>query len=387
MANVPVATILVTDDCPLNCRYCNLRDEMDVSRAEKRPQPSTKDIIRIVQNLIDENPSAERYQITFSGGEPFMQWPKIRDTIIHFEDRKDDITWDFNTSGYLLNDEIIRWLANYTVTWNLSVDGGRRVTNYMRPTRYGGTPYFDRLKEVVPTLIYWFPQVYAKIIVSKRTIKELYHSYLELEQIGFRHMFLILDMTERDDLVHENIWTEDDYEELTEQLRKIVNQRALGMARGIERMDILQMEEIIEGLMNPPEKITPFDLVCGVCASRALTSMLNVGGLDRSDECYQGIEEFRNTSKEEFTQYLSDKLEECQGRCPKDPSCILFGNCAKRTCVKDNIEIRKHPYDSEEAFCMRTRCLGIVAIEFLELCNELCPNSKKYENYLRKKVK
>ncbi len=114
--------------------------------------------------------------------------------------------------------------------------------------------------------------------------------------------------------------------------------------------------------------------------------MLNERGMQRSDECFSSIENYDFT-KESFYEFLTQKLEECDGKCPKDKSCILFSNCARRTCVKDNLEIRKHPYNGEDSFCMRTRCIGIAAIEFLERCNSLCPNSKKYENYLRKKVK
>ena len=173
-------TLLITPFCPLNCRYCNLAEDMDEQRKKENPEMSFEQMQKTVELFLEKYKMAETWTITITGGEPFLRWNDIKKLITLYP----QVTWDFNTSGYLLNDEILEWLSHYKIRWNLSVDGGEKVTNYLRPLRSGSLTapsYFQRLKEIVPTLTYFFPEVYCKVIISKRLVKELYKSWLELE--------------------------------------------------------------------------------------------------------------------------------------------------------------------------------------------------------------
>lgn len=86
----------------------------------------------MITNFIKENLQAESRTVTLTGGEPFVRWDIIKKLI---EKHGKNCRFDFNTSGYLLTPEIIEWLSDYQITWNLSVDGGENVTNYLRPLR------------------------------------------------------------------------------------------------------------------------------------------------------------------------------------------------------------------------------------------------------------
>lgn len=374
-------TILITNKCPLNCRYCNLAETMEDSIKKGIHDPTYEEIDEIVYNFIEKYKNANSRKVTFSGGEPFLRWPDIKKIIEKYGDK---CTFDFNTSGYPLTEEIIEWLSNYSVTFNLSVDGGEKVTNYLRPLRNPNSTaptYWEKLKSIAPTLLYYFPTVYCKIIISKRLVKNFYHSYLELEQLGFKRMYIILDITERSNGEDkEDLWTDNDYLELSEQLAKIATQRAIGMKYGIERLEIIQMEEIIHSLLNP-RPLSPYNLVCEILEGRSVNSMF-AENVSKADACYSSL----GFTPEEFDRYLNKSLEECNGKCPNDNDCPFFIHCSMRTCPKDNIEIRGNPYKPEFAFCKMTKALGEAAVHFLNLCNKNCPESLHYRKYLGRRI-
>lgn len=375
-------TIIITPFCPLHCRYCNLEEDMNAQQKSANPELSYGQIENLVQKFLDNNANAESWTVTLTGGEPFLRWPDIKKLIEKFGDK---VTWDFNTSGYLLTEEMLEWLSNYKVRWNLSVDGGEKVTNYLRPLRNPNSTaptYFQKLKEIVPALTYYFPQVYCKVIISRRLIKEFYNSWLELERIGFKKMFIILDFTEREDENHDTTWTDEDFFELQKQLNKVAEQLYIGMRRGIQRLQIIQFDELLEGMLDP-RPIGPYQLICEVLDDRTVASVFDEKSKKEPTKCYSGL----GFVKKDFEKQLQEDFDNANGKCVNDPDCPFFNACARRTCVRDNISIRGNAWAPEWAFCKLERLCGNAAVYFLDLCNKYCPDSKEYQRYLRSLLK
>lgn len=370
-------TLLITPFCPLHCRYCNLDTEMAEAIERGNHGLTYEEMDEKTSIFLKENPNAEYYTMTITGGEPFVRWPDIKKLITKYGDK---ITFDFNTSGYLLTEEIIEWLSHYKVTWNLSVDGGEKVTNYLRPLRNPDSTnktYFQKLKEIVPVLTYYFPNVYCKIIISKRLIPDLYQSYLELEQIGFRKMFLILDLQEREDEKHEGTWTDKDFVLLQSQLNKIADQIAIGMKHGVYRLRVAQIDEIVYSLLNPTP-VSPYNLACGILDVRNIFTMFDDKEQTPFGTCYEGLK----LTKGQFQSILEAKLIESDGKCANDKDCPFFGHCGVRTCTRDNLSIRGNPWAPEMAFCMLMKVCGYAALNLLNRCNNECPDSREYQTYL-----
>lgn len=367
-------TFLITPFCPLNCRYCNLAEDMDKASKKEDPNVSYEEMVKMTEEFLKDNQGAENYTITLTGGEPFLRWPDIKKLIEKFP----EITWEFNTSGYLLNDEIIKFLSKFHIRWNLSVDGGEKVTNYLRPLRNSSSnakSYFEKLKEIVPTLTYYFPNVYCKVIISKRLISELYNSWLELERLGFKRMFVILDFTEREDEKHGSIWTDEDFIKLQEQFNKIAEQLYIRMKRGQSGLRIIQFDEVLAGLLNP-QPIGPYNLLCDILQDRSINGIFQED--DNFMTCYAAL----GCSKEAFENRLKNDFKEANEKCVNDPNCPYFNTCARRTCVRDNIVIRDNAWAPEWAFCKLEKICGNSAVYLLDLCNRLCPDAKEYHYYL-----
>ena len=72
-------TILFTEDCPLDCRYCELQLESDYNTCEGQSFEFINQKIR--QYIEEDKRDGKRSQFTFTGGEPFLYWDWIKKII------------------------------------------------------------------------------------------------------------------------------------------------------------------------------------------------------------------------------------------------------------------------------------------------------------------
>ena len=77
--NVRAHTILFTEDCPLQCTYCQLRLESEYGTCEGQ---TFEEILNKVKEY-DEKDEKDgvQTQLTFTGGEPFLYWGWIKKII------------------------------------------------------------------------------------------------------------------------------------------------------------------------------------------------------------------------------------------------------------------------------------------------------------------
>ena len=79
MEKIRAHTILFTEDCPLDCRYCQLKLESDY---HKFKTTTFEEILKMVQNYRDQDiKDGFETQFTFTGGEPFLYWEWIKEII------------------------------------------------------------------------------------------------------------------------------------------------------------------------------------------------------------------------------------------------------------------------------------------------------------------
>lgn len=367
-----ILTLLITKDCPLACRYCNLKKEMSGQGIDM----TIDDIRERINKFLNNTKDILHHQVVFTGGEPFTKWLMLKQIIQEYGDK---CSFEFNTSGVLLTEEIILFLQNYRVIWNLSVDGGRALTNYCRPFRSGGFGYFDKLKQIIPTLLYYYPNTTAKVIISRRTIDLFYQTYLEIEQLGFKNMIVVTDLTERDDSKNTNQWTNDDWFSLTQQFQQVAHQLYLSIDQRIDRLQIRGFYEILHELLNPSD-ISIDSLKCEVLTGRDTKSIFGDMRTNGDGACFQRL----GFSKESFATHLQDSLEQINFQCPISARCPFFSYCISRCCPKDNIEITGAPYHQELAFCNLTKALGSAVLTFLTLSNERYSDDPYYHFYLNK---
>lgn len=107
-----IFSITMSEACNLNCTYCN------VDKKSKKSVDDNKVIDSIIEFVKNNN---EKTQIDFFGGEPLLQFEKIKNIIINTKHL--DIKYFMPTNGLLLDDNKLKFLNDNNVRISLSYDG------------------------------------------------------------------------------------------------------------------------------------------------------------------------------------------------------------------------------------------------------------------------
>ena len=169
--------LMVTHACNLNCSYCYEAHKknayMDVNLA--------KEIILREAQFVKKSSDFDEMEIDFMGGEPFMNFPLIKEIVEWLEGGVIDIPFICfaTTNGTLLTDEIKNWLREHKHIINLgaSYDGNSK----MQSTNRGTDKYnidLNFFKEL------WSHQG-LHMTISKETLPTLAEGVLDIQTKGF----------------------------------------------------------------------------------------------------------------------------------------------------------------------------------------------------------
>lgn len=360
-------TILFTEKCPLACTYCNLKTDSVFGTNEDLTE---EEVEAMMQDFADnDDPELYETRIVFTGGEPFLFWPMVKRRIEKWGNR---FSYLFNTSGYLLTREILMFLSKYRVDFNLSVDGPNKVTDTLRPTIHPDMePYYTRVStKVFPELLYYFPKVTWKTIITKEFLGEVFNTYLECEAQGFKRIHFILDFLSGE-------WTPKEIEELQQQFYLIVAHMIFRFENGQDVVQIRDFENFIYTMMTTEEP-SPDCLLCQVFNGRSLRT------LNSPEDTYCM---FQYGTMEEVKAKMEDELRQLKGKCPKDPECGYFRYCANFCCPKNSYEDNEMFYNPRDLECIMNKVTGNACMGLLQYGNANLGNNKTYLRYLDKTVR
>ena len=108
----------VTDDCPMRCEYCTVKEEFKDKEME----------ISTIENLLRKSKGIGEIQLTFLGGEPLMLGAEWYREVFALADRysremKYKVTYEMFTNGTFLNDELMDLFEEHKVKIWMSYDG------------------------------------------------------------------------------------------------------------------------------------------------------------------------------------------------------------------------------------------------------------------------
>ena len=328
----------------------------------------------------EDNPEIIETRLLFSGGEPFLYWDWIKEIIELYGQR---FQYAFNTCGYLLTDEILEFLANYRTSLVLSVDGNEKLTNYLRPVIASPyhTGYYKRLKEILPSILFYFPNTPYKMIVHPRYVDLLHEMYLNAADLGFKYFSFILDFESRPDREipkdKELVYWNDNYTAiLSEQLDLIIQDIIIGYAQNQALPRVLELDKIITYLMAR-KSFSSKNLPCQLFNNRTLTTLYNPEKTDMN--CFSGSD-FKTLDEVEAQlnfQYLChEKI------CDRDAECPAFEYCALHCCPQLSYMNSGRFFDFDYLECAVNKVCYKGAIKLLSVANDICPNSTAYKSYL-----
>ena len=170
--------LMVTHACNLNCTYCYESHKknayMDVNLA--------KEIILKEAQFVKDSHDFDEMEIDFMGGEPFMNFPLIKEIVEWLEGGVIHVPYICfaTTNGTLLTDEIKNWLRQHKDTINLgaSYDGNTEMQSTNRGTdKYNiDLAFFNEL---------WSHQS-LHMTISKETLSNLAEGVLDIQNKGYK---------------------------------------------------------------------------------------------------------------------------------------------------------------------------------------------------------
>lgn len=170
----------ITEKCNLNCVYC--------FEKSKRTEVMTVDkAIEIIEKEMQDT-SINELNIDFMGGEPFLEFKRIKEICEYVWAREWPIKYKFTaaTNGTLVHGEIQEWLAEHKTDFLcfLSIDGIREAHNVNRTNSYDKIDIEFFRKN--------WPNKKAKMLCSKESLCYLAESVIHLHKLGFPQIELKL---------------------------------------------------------------------------------------------------------------------------------------------------------------------------------------------------
>lgn len=133
--------LLLTEKCNLNCGYC-------LAGANPNMPTMTWDIARATVDLAFRMNEADSISFQFAGGEPFLQYELMKQTVAYIQRHPDrvgrEVYFSVQTNGTLLTDERILWCRDNAVQIGFSIDGPAWAQDQARPF-VNGKGSFERV--------------------------------------------------------------------------------------------------------------------------------------------------------------------------------------------------------------------------------------------------
>lgn len=176
-ANMRFVTLIMTHNCNLNCSYCyehhKEQNSFDIELAKE-----------IIQREANQDDSYSEICFDFFGGEPFLEFEKIREIVDFSKEQifKKKVYFFAGTNGTLVNEEIQKWLMDNRDIFQvaLSIDGTKEMHDINRSNSYDSIPiHFFSSK---------FKNLAVKATISPTTIDNLATGVIHLHELNFTNI-------------------------------------------------------------------------------------------------------------------------------------------------------------------------------------------------------
>lgn len=394
------ATINLTNDCNLQCKYCFVEQHpeyMDFETAKKIAD-------WLYQNLLiaRKRDKKRKAYIVFFGGEPLLQYNTIIVPLVEYIEEKypKDFVYSITTNGTLLDHEKIMFLKKYDIFPMLSMDGEKTVQDNNRPCKNQNLSSFDLISKNIPFLLENFPYMTFRATFSKETVSNIFETYLFAELCGFKKFYIMPN--------HRDNWDEDNIKIFKEEIKKIFIHRINQFKNNIYPMefslidqvykiilkhDVYQMNKNTDKIVN--ETFNPL-LGCGLGTSsvsigpdgkfygcqeqpsKENKNIFYIGDIDK------GIDKKRH--KLLLKRYISNQKNNkiiCsnQSQCV---NCPLKGYCHTMRCVSTSYDLYQNLNTLNEIRCIQIKEFFINCIAEMKILT--LENNLFFKEYIKKQL-
>lgn len=156
--NFPLQTMVLnlTNQCNLSCQYCYEFGEDKVATPDGKPKfMDWETAQQSVDYLFTQSAGRRAIHITFFGGETLMNFPLLERVVLYAEQKAKDegryLDFSLTTNATLLNERVIRFLADHHIGVTVSIDGNAN-DNALRVFN-NGKPSYDVIEPKIRALL------------------------------------------------------------------------------------------------------------------------------------------------------------------------------------------------------------------------------------------
>lgn len=352
-----IITILFTNECPLECRYC-----FGVDRAAGHRTMTEERMRQTIEQGMKDTPAGTQFRVVLTGGEPFIYWKRIQQLMLSYP----NIEWEFNTSGILLTQEILEFLSQYRVMFNLSVDGGEKIGRYQRPflnDKDYTKNFFQEFQKISTTLLYYYPNTPWKTILSKYTQHHLPEIYCDAMRLGFKKFHWVPDLREVSSPTMfrgaRNLgqflpqWEEEQYYDLFISYSQLLSVISASLRQGIIPPLETYLTRYIQYYILDDTTHNFEDLIkCGVFKGRENTAVFGESATTQMC-CATKL----GLSLDEFIVQMQQELNHNNGKCPNDQNCPHYLFCLRDSCLQDNVNESGYHLTPASFYCKTLKVL------------------------------
>lgn len=181
MPKISSAFLNLTNACNLACRYCFV---------DQKPEYMTLQTAKDAADFLAENATDGRASINFFGGEPMLMWDEIIVPLTNYIRSKfgSGFHLSMTSNGTLMDRTKAEFMSNNNIGLLFSMDGDKPTQDHNRPRRDGDSSY-DVLKDKIPIILEYFPDVMFRSTVTPATSENMYQDMIFAEKMGFREFF------------------------------------------------------------------------------------------------------------------------------------------------------------------------------------------------------
>ncbi|MCP4583868.1 MAG: radical SAM protein [candidate division Zixibacteria bacterium] len=180
---INAATFALTNNCNLACSYCFVGEKQKTSMPLKTAQKAVDWLLRD-----DISGPVGRVDITFFGGEPFMEFKKIQKIVPYAKSKAKEtgkeMHFNVTTNGTLFNEKIAQFWKEYKLGLLLSCDGIPDAHNFHRKTKNGNGSY-SLIEKNLDNILEASSSKEVRMTVAPETVQYLKQGVQFLVDLGF----------------------------------------------------------------------------------------------------------------------------------------------------------------------------------------------------------
>ncbi len=180
MKKIKVFMLITNENCNLNCTYCyehhKTNSYMNFATAKS-----------IIDKELLTAKTDEIFEIEFFGGEPFLNFPLIKQVVEYVKTEYSHLKIYFNasTNGTLVHGEIKEWLIKNKDCFSpgLSLDGTKEMHDLNRPFKKDGKGSYDSID--IDFFKSQYNEPHAKMTISPATLPKMAEGIKHIHNLGF----------------------------------------------------------------------------------------------------------------------------------------------------------------------------------------------------------